>query len=265
MAQHIAEVGGMSFAVVTTFSPKGYDVYGQHFIETFARFWPTDVRLHVFYEGELPPDADDRAEWHCLDDDKDRARFMAEHKDTDPKDYRKCPVRFCHKVFAMSGAPRNTDNIIFLDSDCETFAPVTHDLLHSCCADPGQAGSFLGRPYSRHSETGFLSFRINGGGDDFLDEFRRFYNMGEPLTLPEQHDSMAFDVLRRRFERAGYRFKNICPQASGLTVFPQSPLGYFVRHHKGAFRKERAYGEHMIPGETRPTSQLTTMVLDEVN
>jgi hypothetical protein len=27
---------------------------------------------------------------------------------------------------------------------------------------------------------------------------------------------MAFDFVTRRFERAGYRFKNLCPDAKGL-------------------------------------------------
>ncbi len=86
---------------------------------------------------------------------------------------------------------------------------------------------------------------------------------GELFKLKELHDSMAFDVMRRRFERAGYRFKNICPDATGLTVFQQSPLKDFISHHKGAVRKERAYGNHMIPGEHRPISELNIMVLDE--
>ena len=253
----------MTFAVVTTFSSRGYEVYGRRFIETFASFWPAEVPLFAYYEGDRPDDASERAIWQCLDDDRDRALFMEQHSDTDPKDYRKCPVRFCHKVFAVTGAPRDADHLIFLDADCETFAPVTNELLAACCGDLGHAGSFLGRPYSRHSETGFLSFRIAGGGSYFLDEFRRFYVMGEPLRLPEQHDSMAYDVLRRMFERSGYRFKNICPQATGLTVFPHSPLKHFISHHKGAVRKEKAYGDHMIPGETRKTAQLKTMVLDE--
>jgi hypothetical protein len=255
----------MTYAVVTTFSPRGYEVYGRRMIETFAAFWPADVPLHVYYEGSVPVDASPRAQWRCLDDDKDRARFMAEHKGKDnDKDYRKAPVRFCHKVYALTSAPRDTDNLIFLDADCDTFAPVSHDQIEACCADPGQAGSYLGRPYSRHSETGFLSFRKNNCGYDFLDEFRRFYNDGGPLDLPEQHDSMAFDVLRRRFERLGHRFKNICQHATGLTVFPQSPLKDFISHHKGAVRKERAYGNHMIPNENRSTKELQRTVLDEV-
>jgi hypothetical protein len=264
MEASVAEVGCMTYAVVTTFSQQGYEVYGRHFIETFTEFWPADVPLYVFYEGEKPADASERPVWIPLDMDKDREVFMSRHKDEDPSDYRKCPVRFCHKVYAMTGAPRHTDHLIFLDSDCETFAAITDDVLRKMCGDAGQIGSFLARPYARHSETGFLSFRKNNCGYEFLAEFRRFYNSGELFNLSELHDSMAFDYLRRKFERAGHRFKNICPGARGLSVFEQSHLKDHIKHFKGAGRKERKYGHHMIPGERRPLNQVPQAVIDEI-
>lgn len=235
----------MTFAVVTSFSPKGYQVYGKRFIETFAH-WPEDVPLYVYYEGEKPLDASERAIWKPLDADVDRQRFMTTHKDEDPKDYRKCVVRYSHKVFAMTAAPRETDHLIWVDADCETFAPVTHDMLKAVCGDPGQVGSFLGRPYHRHSETGFWSVRMDTSGDDFLDVLRMTYTSGEILTLSEHHDCMAFDFVRRRFERAGHRFKNLCPNATGLGVFQQSRLKDFITHNKGPDAKERVYGDSMM-------------------
>lgn len=234
--------------IVTTFSPKGYEVYGKRMIETFAEFWPADVPLYVFYEGEKPSDANERAIWRSLDEDKDRARFMSEHTDTEPKDYRKCAVKFSHKVWAMTAAPRE-ETLAWLDGDCETFAPVTHDMIRAVSADPGQVGSFLARPYHRHTETGFWSVRMNNEGGHFLDEMRRVYTSGDIFALPEWHDCMAFDHVRRKFERAGHRFKNLCPGAQGLGVFEQSRLKDFIRHNKGPEAKFRVYGNDMMGAE----------------
>ncbi len=236
----------MSYAVVTTFSPKGYEVYGRRMIESFAAFFPEDVALHAYHEGEKPSDASPRAVWRSLEDDKDRAKFMAQHTDSKDKDYRKWPVRYCHKVFAMTSAPRETDHLIWLDGDSEAFAKVNHDMLALVCADPGQAGSYLGRPYFRHTETGFWSVRKNNCGWDFLDELRRTYTLGELFNLSEWHDCMAFDYVRRKFERAGHRFKNLCPGARGLRVFEQSPLKDFITHNKGPDAKLRNYGDDML-------------------
>jgi hypothetical protein len=67
----------MSVAVVTSFSPQGYQLYGKRMLQTFDQFWPKDVNLYVYYEGEKPSDASPRAEWLPLDADEDRAAFMA--------------------------------------------------------------------------------------------------------------------------------------------------------------------------------------------
>lgn len=234
----------MKYAVVTSFSPRGYEVYGRKFIDSFSRFWA--YPLYVYYEGEKPLDACERAIWKSLDEDVDRQKFMTKHKDTDLRDYRKCAVRYSHKVFAMTGAPRDHENLIWIDADCETFAPVTDEMIKGVCADPGQVGSFLARPYHRHTETGFWSVRMNNCGADFLDELRRAYTSGEIFNLSEWHDCMAFDFVRRKFERAGHRFKNLCPTAQGLDVFSHSRLKDFIKHNKGPDAKLRVYGDDMV-------------------
>ncbi len=236
----------MSYAVVTTFSQKGYEVYGKRMVESFEKFWPADIALYVYYEGEKPQDASPRAVWLSLDKVSDRNRFAATHTDGDPRDYRTCVVRYCHKVFAMTSAPRVTGHLIWLDGDCESFAPATPALLQEVCAELGQVGSFLGRPHARHTETGFWSVRTDNRGSQFLDELRKLYTSDEIMKLPELHDCMAFDSVRRKFERAGYRFRNICPGARGLDAFIHSPLKEFITHNKGPQAKLKNYGDDMI-------------------
>lgn len=233
--------------LITTFSPKGYAVYGRRMIGSVANYWPQDVRFLVYHEGEKPEDAHPRAEWVSLDDDKDRAAFMASHKDVEqtPGDYRFRVVRYSHKVWAITGAPRSR-YMIWLDADSETLNPVTHDYLRKLLPSPAKVAAYLGRPYHKHSETGFISFDTHAGGSEFLDELRKLYISGAVKTLPEWHDCMAFDFVRRKFERAGYRFDNLCPDAIGLSVFEQSPLDKIVKHNKGPERKEIAYGDPML-------------------
>ena len=249
MEKLYASVGSM-ISVVTTFSPRGYEVYGRRFLESFEKHWPDDVGLFVFHEGEKPDDATERAIWRPLDADKDRARFMAEHKDPENGDYRTRAVMYSHKVWAMTSAPRGSDHLFWLDADSVTIAPVTNEILEQLCADPGQVGAYLARPYYRYTETGFLSFSMKAGGGDFLDQFRKAYILGDVFNLSELHDCMVFDWVRRKFERAGYRWKNLCPTARSSNVFEQSPLKNIVTHNKGPVRKEKVYGAHMVPGLT---------------
>jgi len=241
----------MSVAVVTTFSPKGYEVYGRRFIDTFSAGWPDDVRLYVYFEGEKPKDASERATWISLDEDMDRKRFMEKYEDIEdkPGDYRFRVVRYSHKVWAQTAAPRDTQYLCWLDADCETQNHVTGELLAACLPELGKLASFLDRPYARHTETGFIAYNMNACASDFLDEFRRMYVSGDVVTLPEWHDCAVFDHVRRKFQRAGHRFHNLCPGAMGLNVFEQSPLAKFIRHNKGPARKQKEYGDPMLSME----------------
>ena len=245
-------VGAMTFtaatqaqdiAVVTTFSPRGYDVYGRRFIETFNEFWPDGpVKLFIYYEGEKPDDAVEWADWRCLDTDSDRTKFMVRYQDPiEPIwDYTKGIVKYSHKVWAMTAVPRSFSRIFFLDGDTETVAPVTLDYLDSLIPK-GYVASYLGRE-RRHSETGFLAFNTREKGDDFLRDFRLVYKKGDIAKLPAWHDCAAFDFMRDRYEEAGYKFKNLSPDCKGLNAFSQSPLEQCFRHNKGPAGKHIAYG-----------------------
>lgn len=145
-----------SIAVVTTFSPTGYEVYGKRMLETFDQYWPKDIDLFVYYEGVRATDPPGRGEWLPLDADMDRRRFMARHRDH-PFNYRYMPVKFSHKVWAITDAAQESDEydwLIWLDGDIETRAPVTHEFLQSILPD-GVIASYLGRRWWKHTEIPF--------------------------------------------------------------------------------------------------------------
>jgi hypothetical protein len=227
-----------SVAVVTSFSPQGYELYGKNAIETFAQFWPQDVKLYVYYEGEKPKDASPRAEWRSLDDDPERAAFMSAHTDH-ATDYNLMPVRFSHKVFALTAAPRDTDWLIWLDGDVETQAPVTHKFLDSIYPQDIVA-AYMGRSWWNHTETGFVAYRLDDDGKQFLDDLRAMYTTGEVVNIvyrgkPQQHDCAAFDVLREEWEKLGHTFFDLGVDHKGpdLDVMAFTPLGMVMYHNKG--------------------------------
>lgn len=241
----------MKYSVVTTFSPRGYEVYGRRMLRTFTQWWPDDVDLYVFYEGERPSDATDRAMWISLDKDQDRAEFIRTHNE--PKQervsnwqdyYTQCVVTYCHKVFAMTSVPVEKGRLFWIDGDTETIDFVTHDYLASLLP-VGYICSFLDRPY-KHTETGFLGFNLNEKwGRNFLRDLRRVYTSDDIMKLPEKHDCAAFDYVRAMYEEAAFKFYNLCPGAKGLDVFSQSPLHKVFRHNKGPRGKTQAYNHPM--------------------
>jgi len=237
----------MQLSVVTTFSPKGYEVYARKMIESFANYWPTNVKLYAYYEGEKPKDASDRAIWMPLDEDKQRAAFLKEHgaRGETHEDYRYRVGRYSHKVWAQTATPYE-EYLFWLDADTVTQNLITREVVNKLIPPDDKIASFLARPYHRHSETGFIGYGPKSR--PFLEEMRRVYTSGEVFKLPEWHDCMVFDHVRKKFERQGMRFHNLCPDAVGLGVFEQSPLATVIRHNKGPERKERVYGDPMLVG-----------------
>ena len=220
------------FAVVTTFSAKGYEEYGKAFLESCAKHWG-DVPLHVYWEGPDHP-ALTGVVWHDLDRDADRCAFLNTAPD-DPKDYRKQAKRFCHKIFALTDPERlklDVDTWIWLDADVVTKAPVDQTFLETVCPE-GFVGSYLGRKDWHHSECGFVSYR-GEDGRAFLSALRSLYTSGDIFTYEETHDSYLFDRLR---EEIGGWWYNISEGVPGMHVWDDCILGTRMKHKKGGLRK----------------------------
>ena len=231
--------------VVTSFSTRGYEAYGKRFIASFDKYWPDYIKLYVYIDGEYPEDDHERVVWVPLENDPERSAFIRACPIRDSlTDYRYRPIRYSNKVFAFTDPWLGEQPIIWLDGDCETVNPVTPDMLAQVMPEGGQIASYLARPYYRHTETGFLGFAPEAV--EFRAEMRKVYTSGELFQLREWHDCSVFDHVRVKFERRGERFRNLCPAAMGLDVFPQSPLAKFVVHNKGPKRKQEVYGDAML-------------------
>ena len=71
----------MSIAVITTFPEKNYKVYGERMIDSFVKHWPSNIILHVYYEGSCPPDKGNRVQYGDLHQaSSDLVVFKQKHK-----------------------------------------------------------------------------------------------------------------------------------------------------------------------------------------
>lgn len=245
MARGVDQMGRI--AVVTTFSAKGYETYGRFMLKMFDMRWPHDVPLYVFYENAIPPDAPNkRTVWFNLDWNLEREAFMRTHKDppnVNGHSYQQMPVKFCHKVFALTSAPRDCDWLIWLDGDIETRKPVTHEFLNSILRDD-VVGVYLGRRWWTHTEGGFYAIRMSLAGKAFLDDFRKVYTSDKIMELTQKHDCSAFDYVRQVYEGRQHRFHDLGERHCGpdIDVMARSVLGEYLFHNKGEYRKMQAYG-----------------------
>lgn len=233
--------------VVTSFSNNGAHSYGYRFLDTFAEFWPADVKLIAYVEaGETHP----RAETRDLLAVKALRDFLAAHAD-DPKacgrvptpvwkskdviagySYRTDAVKFCRKVFTIREAALwcDDDILVWIDADVVTHRPIPDGFVEGLLGDDDIA--YLGRRAS-HSECGFLAFRLPEAYR-LIKDWRDFYVTGEAFALPEQHDSYLFDRARERNPHT--RCLDLTPDGAGH-VWMTSPLGRAGLDHLKGDRK----------------------------
>ena len=243
----------MKYGVVTTFPNAAWDVYAKQMLASFRANWNCPILVvldddTLLKNGELTSvlnvHPEDSA---CISDDPEKKAFLERNvgKD-DPMDYRKQPVRFSHKVFAMESAVHffadKIDYLIWLDADVITKAPVTENHIKEWAPAEGQIASFLGRKDWSASETGLLVFRVGDATREFIRSWKRIYTSDEILSYPELTDAFAFDGLRSRFNEANKKelFRNLSEGLPGRDVFEASPLGQVMEHYKGNRKKQVA-------------------------
>lgn len=239
--------------IITGFSPSGYQSYGAQFLESFDRFWPSDVRLLTFVEETPPgpiPRGAERSLWTCkgmrafLDRHRDNLRaqgreptpaWQPKHRDKGYY-YKFDAVKFSRQCFIPEGAAEELPDgevMAWMDADVVTFRNIppgfVEDMLgtHDIC--------YLGRR-GMHTELGFWAVRLNLRTRVMLEQLAGLFRSDSIFGLPEWHSAFAFDHVRKVNEATGLRTLNLTPTGQGHVWF-QSPLGKYTDHLKGDRRK----------------------------
>lgn len=239
----------MSIAVVTTFPNNCMDVYARQMLQSFVHYWPAEIPLMVQLDNDLlfsdvdkilRPQDGIAVGWLL-----EHAAFVERNKDKeDPTNYRKQPVRFCHKVFAIhrayeaamkqkavgEGSPRY---LVWIDADVFTTRPVTMDEIRSCLPRDGDAVAYLGRKDWEHSECGWLAFDLKNGGDKLIELMYLAYTNDNILQMEQWHDSWVFDHVSWHAQTR----TNLTEDKPGMDIWPHSPMAAWSAHHKGPVAK----------------------------
>ena len=256
-----------SIEIVTSFSPAGYEEYGRRFLEGFCRYWPKDVDLRIYYEGELP-DIAFSADFNrgivltdLLTMPDSVSDFIARYGDDprlhevrEPREVmRYDALKFCRKTFAIYHASLVTraDLLFWCDADVLTFAPVSRSFLVSLLP-VGQYLCYLDRMPAKYTETGFIGFRTSWPAHlEFMERYVAMYREGKFFEEREWHDCIMFDAVRSEMEAEGKIIShNLSPGAADTkdaTKHPWSisPLATCMDHRKGG-KREYAENKGMV-------------------
>lgn len=233
-------------AVITTFPTYSWEIYSRSMLVSFVANWPNQIPILIKLDDDSLVDMLDPflrpTDAVAIGHDKDHADFVARNKDKDKADnYRHQPIRFCHKVFALKYALGTINRmreakeavprfLIWMDADVVTNRKVTFDDLKLCLPKEGDAVAYMGRKDWPHSECGWLAFDLENGGDVAIEKFVSHYLDDSVLSMKQNDDSWVFDQI-------DVKKTNLTPDAKGMDVWPQSPMGKWSTHYKGPVAK----------------------------
>ena len=247
-----------NIAVVTTFPGNMFEVHAKSALLSFWQCWPNEVPIYICLDEDKQ--SAEIAKWIIQERqsipsnptyvtnryEPDHAKFVQDHQEHESaKDYRKQPVRFCHKVYAMDRAAddENIKYLIWYDADIITFNHITMDNLKAWLPE-GKVVSYLGRKDWNVPETGFMIFDLESGGREFIRQMTAIYNSGEIMNYPEHTDAYVFAQVLAEWNKV-----------NGRDVFEASPLGKFMAHYKGQRKFDVAKDFAVVPGDKIATTE----------
>lgn len=264
----------MTVHVVTSFNKKGFEEYGLRCIESFDKFWPNEVALHVVSEDiidfptglfkhrsfkfyNLNQESVNANLFHSKHHDNPRAHGRGKEQLTRANrhwttgySFRHDAYKFSKKVFAIELVAKSIEpaKLIWLDADTVTFSALPMDMLERMPPERYAIACLERGRY--HSECGFVAYDLlDPKAVEFITEFAKLYVSDEVFKLQEWHDSWVFDWLRKKLRVPTWGI----PYTSVVHPFVYSELGQYMDHMKGRRKSNGVSHDH--PKYTRAQDQ----------
>lgn len=225
---------------VTSFSPEGYDLYGEHFLK-FVDNFPGKIIVYL----EQPIDFEhEKVEKRNLFTIPGITQFLTNIKNVplargrteEGYNYNYDVWKFCRKMFCQFDTFKEGGKVIWLDGDLEMHTEIPEDFLNELFDE--QHLFFLGRE-GFYTESGILGFDTDH--PDF-EEFKKRYiatlQNGIVFNLRGWHDCYCFDWAR---DGKGHNLTPWWEKGKPLDIFPKTELAKYMVHRKGN-RKQQIHG-----------------------
>ena len=247
----------MHAKIITTLGPKGWETYGRRFVESFIKFWPSEMQLEVWHHdvtGDFP--TYDRVKFRPLEStpsfQKLKAKLGQQAQDGPS-------LQYCFKAVALaSSVTPDLDWIAFVDADTETMRTIDEPLLSQLFDDSAHL-TYLYRKGIAESEGSWFAFNLaTVKGASLLADYWGLYDSFEAFHYKKAHDNAVLDRLVVLHRAHGLQVKNLSEGALGLDAFHQSPLGAYMIHYKGPDKQTIANPALGAPGRYETLCELLT-------
>ena len=70
-----------TLSVVTTFPPNRWTAYAKRMLQSHVKFWPDDVKLYAYHEGDTPDFVNEKIKYINIEDvNPELVKFKERHK-----------------------------------------------------------------------------------------------------------------------------------------------------------------------------------------
>lgn len=233
---------------ITSYGPKGGEQI-RRFLPGFREFCPSGS-LRIFVNDQ-PIDLGEYNRHTTSLDHMSSLRAFREmlHKKRDGtgEDLIRSAEKWFYKVLSLHiGVSRAMlgETVVWIDSDVMFKNGLPP---HSWWAEvlPGDRFEVatLMRPRHARAETGWLAVRVLPATQRLFDELLDVFVSGTILGMEERNEAYVLPLLMHEHRiRVLDLARKVDHKSVGLHVWPHSPLGLFMDHHKGPKRKTKAYG-----------------------
>ena len=233
--------------IATTYNKEYYDICCKKMIESFVKWWPKDVTLHVYYQEQEPEILEPNIAYHDLYTEQPKLKAWVEESKKDPVKcgwredrgkfvWKNDGVKFSHKVFAQTHRIKTSTADIILYSDADTLytaEPNLEYLREICPAD--SLCTFFDRVKLR-DETGFYMHNPkHPRAKDWANRMEEIYLTGELWGFDNmQADQYTMAIGRDSFKDCKQMdLMKYHPGLKNSDPVPKSPLAEFLTHNKG--------------------------------
>ena len=250
---------------LTTFHKPGLDLYGQRFIDSFAKNVDKKIKLLVYAENCTPVNPDNnqitiidakeliklnqfKSRWGNVPKANGKCPFPEKRPRDHHKEFKWDAVRFANKVYAVFDAVTRTDDqwTVWIDADTYVHTPINYEQFQQLLPSDKWI-TFVGRGKGSQTwpECGFYGLNThNKTCKKFLSEFERMYEDADNgiFNLDEWHDSFVFGKILNQLTPFDKNFHDYSTGIYNKTAktgggghpLINSVLGNYFDHMKGA-------------------------------
>ncbi len=236
------------FSVCTTFSNRQLS-WAMNSVASFKEFWPEDVNLYVYLEG----DHNDLVKagniyWLNFDTEcPEHINFLNIAHNHKENNFYKAATRFSYKAFTIISFLENPHSkyAIWMDADTVTDSSITQEWLKNL-VDSECYISILMRRWL-YVESGFIIFDTQHPyHNEFVNTLKKLYLSGNIFKEDQWHDAyLITQIILRAEKEKKIKIKDLSPPHKTMHPFVEGILGEKMDHLKGyrkatGFSKERS-------------------------